>query len=121
MWCTDNLTPEDRAAWYNKTVDVKGNIEYWHDQVTEYNYRMEDLEKIKHTMSNDDYLKNKAEIEENIKDNVRNLNSYRRRLAILERDGPQPGPSTIPSSSSSTKREASGLAEDLEKGSSKKR
>lgn len=82
---------------------------------------MEDLEKLKDSMSNDEYMKHKAKIEESNKDNIRNLNSHRRRLDILEREGPKPSSSTMPSSSSSSKRDASSMDDNLEEGSSKKR
>lgn len=109
----DDLSDQIRAAWENKVVVVKSNIDYWSDQAFTYNGMLEDLEKIKHTMSEDDYIKQKTELLQENRINKTNVNSEMRKLEHLERTGP--GSVSASESSSSTKRGAESLERDFSK------
>lgn len=74
---------------------------------------LEDLENDKDKMDNDTYLKKKAEIEEDNRLNIRNLNSEKRMLSVLEKRGLVSESSVT--SSTSAKREASDIAESSSK------
>ena len=111
--CMDDLTDKERLDWHNKTITIKSNVDYWSDQILAHNYMLEDLENDKDKMDNDTYLKKKAEIEEDNRLNIRNLNSEKRMLSVLEKRGLVSESSVT--YSTSAKREASDIAESSSK------
>lgn len=109
LWCVDDLSDQARAAWNNKVITLKSNIDYWSDQVLAYDQMLDHLENIKNNMSNEEYLQKKAELLKESHINRTNVNSDIRMLDHLQKSGPDSA--SVAESSNSAKRVADSLGE----------
>lgn len=118
LWCADGLNDEERSAWQNRVIEVQSNYEYWLNDAKSCDNNLKHLEQIKHTMSQENYLAQKAEDEEFLKLSLRNMRQEERMLHILQEKG-----HIVTSSSSSTtntSRNISDVSGSNEQGPSKK-
>lgn len=87
-WCTDGLSEEERAAWHKEIVKTKSDVDFWEDDLAKVRTNLQFIEEDKSLMSQQEYEADKAEYKGKETLSLRNYNTSKRYLEILERDGP---------------------------------
>jgi len=116
LWCTDGLSDEERLAWQNRVIEVQSKYDYWLNDAKSCDNNLKYLEETKHTMSQEEYLAQKAEDEEFLKLSLRNMRQEERMLHSLQ----EKGLTVTSSSTTSTTRNISEVSGSNEQGPSKK-
>ena len=119
LCCSDGLSAEDRLAWQNRLNNVKDNIDFWRNDVIGNNKNLEYLEEEKHTMTKEQYLTEKTDIETERRISHRNWKQEERMMNNLLAKGPQASTSTE-ASTAGTVRNISEVSGSNEQGPSKR-
>lgn len=93
---------------------------YWGDDAANLRKNLEFIEQDKAIMSEEEYLTEKAQTEKDEAKSLDHYNNSKRRLEILERDGPEGNRSAV-NNTAGTTRSISGIDGSNEQASSSKR